>query len=98
MTFKKNISVKTPGLEDAVKGIEEVIPLSSVSGGKSAKVVSIHGGKQSEHRMAEMGIIKDVIIQVNINRFAGPVICRIKGAKMALGHNLTRKILVKLIE
>ncbi|HDQ03039.1 MAG TPA: ferrous iron transport protein A [Deltaproteobacteria bacterium] len=69
--------------------------LTNVKAGKRAVLVSIDGGRCAEMRLAEMGFLPGVEIQVINNSGIGPLTVNIKGTKMALGHGLARKILVK---
>jgi len=69
--------------------------LTSVKAGKRVVLVSIDGGCQAEMRLAEMGFLPGVEIQVINNSGIGPLTVIIKGTKLALGHGLARKILVK---
>jgi Fe2+ transport system protein FeoA len=57
--------------------------------------MSIDGGRSAGMRLAEMGFLPGVEIQVVNNSGIGPVTVIIKGTKLALGYGLAGKILVK---
>jgi len=69
--------------------------LTSVRSGASVKLVSIDGGRQAEVRLAEMGFLPGVKIRVINNSGIGPLTVTLKESKLALGHGLAKKILVK---
>jgi Fe2+ transport system protein FeoA len=69
--------------------------LTGVKAGKRVVLVSIDGGRSAEMRLAEMGFLPGVEIQMVNNSGIGPLTVIIKGTKLALGHGLAGKILVK---
>ncbi len=69
--------------------------LTCIKAGKRVLLTSIDGGRHAEMRLAEMGFLPGVEIQVINNSGIGPLTVIIKGTKLALGHGLARKILVK---
>jgi ferrous iron transport protein A len=69
--------------------------LTGVKTGRRVVLVSIEGGRCAEMRLAEMGFLPGVEIQMVNNSGIGPLTVIIKGTKLALGHGLARKILVK---
>jgi Fe2+ transport system protein FeoA len=69
--------------------------LTNVKTGMRVVLASIDGGRQAEMRLAEMGFLPGVEIHIVNNSGIGPLTVIIKGTKLALGHGLARKILVK---
>ncbi|MDD5681530.1 MAG: FeoA family protein [Candidatus Omnitrophica bacterium] len=69
--------------------------LTGVKTGSRVVLVSVEGGRCAEMRLAEMGFLPGVEIQMVNNSGIGPLTVIIKGTKLALGHGLARKILVK---
>jgi ferrous iron transport protein A len=70
-------------------------PLTNIKSGKRVVLVSIDGGRHAEMRLTEMGFLPGVEIDVISNSGIGPLTVNIKGTKMAFGHGLARKLLVK---
>ena len=58
------------------------------------KVVNIDGGLEAKKRLKDLGILQNEEIQIIKNDKVGPVIIEVKGAKIALGRNLSKKIIV----
>lgn len=57
--------------------------------------VSANGGRGMVQRLTDMGLIPGEKIKVINNSGFGPITVLIKGAKVALGHGLASKIMVK---
>jgi len=74
---------------------DELLPLSTIPNGHRAKVVRIEGGMALQRRLRELGIISGIEIEVIANQFAGPFIIRVKGGRLAIGHNITHKVIVQ---
>ncbi|MCG8431439.1 MAG: ferrous iron transport protein B [Candidatus Omnitrophica bacterium] len=58
-------------------------------------VVRIDGGHRGAQKLRDMGLLPGERLQVVHNAGHGPVTVLIKGAKVALGHGLAEKILVR---
>ena len=56
---------------------------------------SLEGGHGAMQRLTDMGLIPGERLKVLHNSGHGPVTVLIKGAKVALGHGLAVKIIVK---
>ncbi len=56
---------------------------------------SLEGGRGAMQRLTDMGLIPGERLRVLHNSGCGPVTVLIKGAKVALGHGLAAKIIVK---
>ncbi len=56
---------------------------------------SLEGGRGATQRLTDMGLIPGERLRVLHNSGYGPVTVLIKGAKVALGHGLAAKIIVK---
>ncbi len=56
---------------------------------------SLEGGRGAMQRLTDMGLIPGERLRVLHNSGYGPVTVLIKGAKVALGHGLAAKIIVK---
>ncbi len=56
---------------------------------------SLEGGRGAIQRLTDMGLIPGERLKVLHNSGYGPVTVLIKGAKVALGHDLAAKIIVE---
>lgn len=63
--------------------------------GQHVFMVSLEGGQESEKRLVDMGLLPGVLIKVLQNSGIGPVTVNVKGSKVALGHGLAQKIIVR---
>ena len=71
------------------------IPLAMVCPGEPVQVVDIKGGWGLQRRLVDMGLIPGVTIRVINGQMPGPVIIDLRGSRLALGHGVAQKILVK---
>ena len=69
-------------------------PLSLMHKSQKLTIVEIHGGHGFVYRMKEMGFIPGVKIELLSSGHPGPVIVKIKGSKIAIGHGVAHKIMV----
>ncbi|MCK5241439.1 FeoA domain-containing protein [bacterium] len=83
-----------PAEEDAQQEGES-LPLSAVLDGHAARVERLEGGEGMQRRLREMGILPGSVVEVIANQFAGPFIIRVKEGKLAIGHNITHKVIVR---
>ena len=63
--------------------------------GSEVVIVSVCGGRGAHQRLAEMGLLPGEKIRIINNAGVGPVMLNVKGSKLALGHGLAQKIVVK---
>jgi len=73
----------------------ERMPLTMVSSGESVEVIQIHGGMAIRNRLAAMGLMEGDRVEVLANEFAGPVILRSRGTRLAIGQGMAHHILVR---
>jgi len=73
----------------------EHIPLSAILTRHRARVIRVEGGLSLQRRLREMGIVPGTKIEVLSNQFAGPFLIRVRGARLAIGHNITHKIIAQ---
>lgn len=66
-----------------------------VQTGKRVRVVGIDGGRRLQARLAQMGLIPGVEIDVINNTFHGPFIVGVKGSRVVLGRGMALKITVE---
>ncbi|RJQ82784.1 MAG: Fur family transcriptional regulator [Desulfobacteraceae bacterium] len=73
---------------------EPTIPLVFASVGEKVRVVAINGGHQIQSRLAAMGLHTNSCVEIIHKNPPGPFIVAAKGSRMALGHDLAKKIMV----
>ena len=71
------------------------MPLTMVQTGKRVRVVGIDGGRRLQARLAQMGLMPGVEIDVINNTFHGPFIVGVKGSRVVLGRGMALKIMVE---
>jgi ferrous iron transport protein A len=69
--------------------------LTSIKSGKKALLISVEGGRSAEKRLLDMGLIPGEEIKIINNSGIGPVTVTLKGSRVALGHGLASKLIVK---
>lgn len=70
------------------------MPLSLASHGERVIVRTIRGGGDIQRRLASMGITLGETVEVLQNHFAGPIIVRARGSRIAIGHGMSHRIYV----
>ncbi|MBN2289523.1 MAG: ferrous iron transport protein A [Candidatus Glassbacteria bacterium] len=68
--------------------------LSNIGPGKVVKMVSVEGGLNLRSRLAAMGLIPGVEIEVLRSSSTGPFIVVVKGTRLVLGRGMAHKIMV----
>jgi len=69
--------------------------LTQIQPGEEAELRLFEGGRRSEMRLMDMGLLPGTKIKMLMNTGMGPVMISVKGSKLSLGHGLAEKILVK---
>jgi ferrous iron transport protein A len=70
-------------------------PLSAVRSGEKARLVRVAAGRGLNSRLAAMGFVPNVELQVVSNGHPGPFVLIVKDVKMVLGRGIAQKIMVK---
>jgi len=74
------------------------IPLTNLSEGQEAEIVSVAGVRMAAKRLADLGLVSGTRIKILRKAiWRGPIEIEIKGSKLVLGRGLAAKILVKLL-
>lgn len=74
------------------------VTLDMLPTGAKAKVMGITRPGGWVYRIYQMGITPGSIIEVVANYGRGPVIIRVMGVEVAVGHGIARRILVQPIQ
>lgn len=70
------------------------MPLILASRGSKVRLVSINGGKQMTSRLAAMGLLPGVEVEIISNTPGDPFILDVRGSRLALGRGMAHKIYV----
>ena len=71
--------------------------LSRVASGEKVTVISLGAGWGLQRRLADLGITPGVEIKVISSGRPGQVVLDVRGSRLALGHGVAGKILVKIM-
>jgi Fe2+ transport system protein FeoA len=71
------------------------MPLTACRAGQRVSFAGLrHGGAGLSHRLAEMGLVPGVEMEV-VNPGPGPFIVCVRGSRLLLGRGMVNKILVR---
>lgn len=72
------------------------ITLAEVSSGKKVRVIDLPQGRRSLGRLVDLGIGPGVELEVmTAHAFRGPIVVRMDGNPVAIGHGLAKRIMVE---
>ena len=75
------------------------VSLVKMKAGQKGKVLSVRGGTALQNRLMSMGIFPGKeILKLSSFALRGPVTIKVGKRSFALGHGMSSKILVELIE
>ncbi|HQO57602.1 MAG TPA: FeoA family protein [Candidatus Omnitrophota bacterium] len=72
-----------------------MIRLTTIKSGEKVILISVDGGRSSEKRLLDMGLMPGEEIKVINNPGCGSLTVNLKGARVALGHGLASKLIVR---
>ncbi|MDX9746799.1 MAG: FeoA family protein [Syntrophales bacterium] len=70
------------------------MPLTIVQPGRRVRFVSVEAGGDLQSRLAAMGLVPGVEIEVIQNFMQGPFLIEVKGSRIILGRGMAQKIRV----
>ena len=70
--------------------------LSDLKSGQKAVIVELDGGKGFVKHLSDMGLRKGSEVEIISNR-GGPVLIRCGETRFAIGHDMARRIYVKIL-
>ncbi len=71
------------------------MPLTIVQAGRRVRFVSVDAGHGLQGRLAAMGLVPGVEIEVLRNSLHGPFLIAVKGSRIVLGRGMAQKIVVE---
>jgi len=70
------------------------MPLAIVQTGRRVRLVTVEAGHGLQGRLAAMGLVPGVEIEVLRNSTHGPFLVAVKGSRIMLGRGMAQKIMV----
>lgn len=70
------------------------MPLTMVKAGKRVRLTRVNGGRGIQARLAAMGLVPGVEIEVVNNNRRGPIIVAVRESRLAIGRGMAHKIIV----
>jgi ferrous iron transport protein A len=71
------------------------MPLTIVQEGRRVRFISVNAGHGLQGRLASMGLVPGVEIEVLRNSLNGPFLIALKGSRIMLGRGMAQKIFVE---
>jgi len=82
---------------DAAADAEAMMPLAMVSAGQKVALADVQGGRDLQHRLAEMGLTPGARFTVINKGNPGPFIISVKGSRLMLGRGTVHRVKVKAV-
>ena len=70
------------------------MPLAIVQAGRRVRLVAVNAGHGLQGRLAAMGLVPGVEIEVLRNSMHGPFLVEVRGSRIMLGRGMAQKIIV----
>lgn len=71
------------------------MPLTIVQAGRRVRLVAVDAGYGLQGRLAAMGLVPGVEIEVLRNSLHGPFLIAVKGSRIMIGRGMAQKIIVE---
>lgn len=71
-----------------------MVPLSLIDSGRKARLHAICAGRGLTARLASMGLVPGVEVEVISRSTRGPFVVSVKGTRLILGRGMVSRILV----
>ncbi len=76
-------------------GREHPTSLSEIAAGEEATILSFHGGRMVNSRLASLGLTPGARVNMTQNYGRGPLIVTVRGTRVALGRGEASRIIVE---
>jgi len=70
------------------------MPLALAGAGQEVTLARVCGGRQLQHRLAEIGLVPGQRFRVLTRGSPGPFIISVKDTRLVLGHGMVHRIFV----
>jgi len=74
----------------------EGLRLTKIKSGTCARVQFINAGKNAREKLISMGLVPGKEVEVISSSGHGPVVVKVDDTRIALGHGLADKVIMKL--
>lgn len=75
----------------------DLISLPELKNGQKGIVVLLEGDEKTIHRLSELGIVPNTVVEViNSIPFGGPVEILVRGSRLVIGKDIARGVLVRV--
>jgi len=71
---------------------EPALALQYAANGEQVRIVTIHGDREVQTRLSDMGLTVGVCLEIVSNHSSGPLIVASKGTRLAINADLAKKI------
>lgn len=71
------------------------LPLTEIKNGTRIRVAALRGGRDFQERVSSMGLYVGCEAEILINGAEGRMIIAVNDTRIALGHGMAQKIMVK---
>ena len=75
-----------------------IISLTFAPAETALVVVSTSGGYEFQRKIASLGIYPDEQLEIVERHSQGALVIKVKGSRLAIGHGMSRKIKVKVVQ
>lgn len=79
-------------------GSIKVLPLSMALPGDCVRLTAIKTGHGLQQRLADMGLLPGSEVRVLQSHPSGPILIEVKGSRLVIGHGMSSKILVEVVQ
>ena len=70
------------------------MPLAIVQAGRRVRLIAVDAGHGLQSRLAALGLVPGVEIEVLRNSMHGPFLVEVRGSRIMLGRGMAQKIIV----
>ena len=77
------------------RGDDEAIPLTQARGGQDVILVRVEGGREFQHRLAEIGLTPGVRFRVLSRGQPGPFLVSLREGRFMLGQGMVYRMYVR---
>ncbi len=80
--------------KESKKTATQAFPLMEATAGEEVKFVSAEGGRDFQHRLAEMGLVPGVKFKILKKGHPGPFLILLKETRLMLGRGMIDRIFI----
>ncbi len=73
------------------------LTLDKMKKGATGRVVDVIGGHGAVAKLSAQGIVRGMVVEKTGELRGGPVLLRVRGAQVAVGRGLAKRVLIEVI-